>query len=747
MTGGAGGIFPWSSFMDTREFAPELRWPQSIPTLLRMQTSDAQLKGLLLATMLPIRRLRWEVDPNGARPEVVDHIADSLGLPVVGQDPPPSRRRGRFNHDQHLAHALRALGYGHFYFEQVYEYRDPAEGGDGRLHLHKLGTRPPRTIAEILTEDDGGLKGIKQNIAVDTTLQAKLLDVNRLVAYIWDSQDDGDWIGTSIMRSCFRNWLVKDRLIRVDATKHERNAMGIPWFKVDPNASQAQIKALAKTAQAMRAGSEAGGAGPGDLKLAGVEGQLPDTIASIRYHDQQMSRAFLLLFYDLGTTQTGSRALGGDFIDWYADAQDSIAAWYRDTTQAYQVEDEVELNWGPDEQPPLLTFSRMEATEMTIQDLVVGVSSGLIALDDEMRSYVMRRWHLPKGAASPVAQVPPPATAPAKTVPLTQQEAPPAGQRSAMASRIVAACQVPMRWPDLARAAGTDPKNGTARRARDELLEAGAIIRREGSLLAPVAELELPDRDLRRQPYPQEIDAKVDYAAMDATFVDQRAALVAAVKSAQGAQIDALVSAVEAANGNTSKLAALSCDPVDASLLEPHLQAAATAGTNAAKAERAEQLGAQASAPKMTAAEADTAKITKAVEEIAAAVATTLAAGLSAAASRRAVAVAALPPADAATKVRAFLSGLSDAALNTELGGAAMHAYGTGRREFIRVNSPDAVYASELLDENTCGPCGDVDGSEYATVVESEGDYPWGGGYVDCDGGLRCRGTIIATYS
>lgn len=159
MTNVGGGLLPWSAYIDDREYAPDLRWPRSVDSYARMEP-DAQLKGLLLATTLPIRRYSWELDRNGARPEVVESIARDYNLPIRGEEPVDQRRRKRFQHDRHLAHALRALVYGHFYFEQVFDYASPRDGGDGLLHLRKLGTRPPRTISNFLLDDDGDRKSV-----------------------------------------------------------------------------------------------------------------------------------------------------------------------------------------------------------------------------------------------------------------------------------------------------------------------------------------------------------------------------------------------------------------------------------------------------------------------------------------------------------------------------------------------------------------------------------------------------------
>lgn len=59
---------------------------------------------------------------------------------------------------------------------------------------------------------------------------------------------------------------------------------------------------------------------------------------------------------------------------------------------------------------------------------------------------------------------------------------------------------------------------------------------------------------------------------------------------------------------------------------------------------------------------------------------------------------------------------------------------------------PKYVYASELLDGSTCVPCSHLDGHVYASIEESATDYPNGGGYVKCEGGRRCRGTLVYVW-
>jgi len=67
------------------------------------------------------------------------------------------------------------------------------------------------------------------------------------------------------------------------------------------------------------------------------------------------------------------------------------------------------------------------------------------------------------------------------------------------------------------------------------------------------------------------------------------------------------------------------------------------------------------------------------------------------------------------------------------------------RRSPLPEFTPEAgawYYASELLDRNTCTPCAQVDGREYATWADALVDYPTGQ-YRLCEGGTRCRGVVV----
>ena len=96
----------------------DLKFPQSARIYAKMGREDTQIKSVLKAVTLPIRRATWFIEPNGAPDEIVAHVSQDLRLHVKGEDPatPLASRNGRVSWDKHLADALKALKYGHMFF-------------------------------------------------------------------------------------------------------------------------------------------------------------------------------------------------------------------------------------------------------------------------------------------------------------------------------------------------------------------------------------------------------------------------------------------------------------------------------------------------------------------------------------------------------------------------------------------------------------------------------------------------------
>lgn len=673
-----------SALWDDRDYSPKMRWPARFEQVERMLT-DSQVEGLRLARDLPIRGFRWYIDPEESRSVVAEGVARDFGLPLKGQkDFKRGRRKGRFSHDRHLTEAQRALDFGFNFFEQYGEI-----GEDGLWHLRKLAPRSPRTMiaGQVHTAADGGLVDIVQGIG----RAPKPIPVSRLLAYVWDGEV-GNWYGRPMLRSCYRPWRAKDVVFRITPELHERNGIGVPIIEAPPGATQDDLNALSAMAEAYRAGDRAGGALPSGAKLrmVGVEGTIPDGPGFMRYCNEEMAKGFLAMFMQLGTTQTGSYAVGSVQLDFFSEATKAIADWYAEITTAHAIEDWVDWNYGEDEAAPALGWERVADEELDIQALGTLVDKGIIQVDEELEDEIRSRYKLP---ARPEDLAPTPAepTPPSPPEPTTQE-----------------------------------PVAATARKRRRVAAAAGDD------------SLPLPDRPLRRQPYSQEVAASVDYELMDAQVQGQVDSLVSKVKGLQADQVDELAAAIEAADGDLVTLAEIQATPIFAETLEDSMSQMAGQGVEQAMGE-AERQGITAAAPDLD---------TDGLAARARAVDTLLTRSLSEAAGRKALSLTggSLTPVEVAAQVAEYLKGLSDSYLQDQLSGATVQAMNTGRKAVFAENPPAYLYASELLDDNACEECVAVDGTEYDSLADAEADYPTGG-YAECLGGPRCRGTLVAVHA
>jgi hypothetical protein len=408
----------WSPPNDDEE-TPELLWPLSVQVFDRMRRQDAQCMSVLRAVTLPLRRTTWRLDPNGARDEVVQLVSDDLGLPVAGAPPAPViRTRDRFSWAEHLRLALLMLPFGHSFFEQVYRI----EGG--RARLRKLGWRPPRTITRVDVAADGGLQAIYQAAPLNKGTPEVRIEVGRVVAYIND-REGGNWLGSSLLRPAYKFWLLKDRALRTQAQTSDRNGMGVAIYTASPQPDtvtgeertkreQAEVDAGNKLAQAYRGGDNAGASLPNgaELHLRGVEGVLPDLEKPIRYYDEQIARAVLAHFLNLGT-ETGSWALGTTFADFFTLSLQTVAMQLADVATQHVVEDLVDANWGEKEPAPRIVFdeigSRHPATAEAIRALL---QCGALTPDDELEMHLRTTYGLP--AADPTTRREVPGNANAK---------------------------------------------------------------------------------------------------------------------------------------------------------------------------------------------------------------------------------------------------------------------------------------------------------------------------------------------
>lgn len=483
-----GSLPGWAGLATNQnETNPDLIWPQSNLTYDRMRREDPQIVSLLRAITLPMQESEWRIDPTGVRPEVWKHVADDLGLAVMGEErSAPRRSKGRFSWDEFLRLALLELPIGHSVFEQVYVI-----DAFGRTHLSKLAWRPPHTISEFEVARDGGLVAVKQfgvGLAMAPVLGRSnfrslpmtdiRIPVDRLVVFV-NEREGANWQGVSVLRSAYKMWLLKDRTLRVQALAAERNGLGLPVYTSAPPADsedydkqkewlEEEVDRGLDIAKSARAGDTAGASLPNGatLQLVGVKGNLPDLDKQIRYYDEQMSRTVLANFLNLGgDNSTGSYALGDTFESFFTKSLNSLGRHLATTINQHVIEDLVDKNWGPEEPAPRLVPPRIGAEHpATAEAIRALLDSGAIKWDPKLEAHLRALFGLPVSSPEATGTQSDEARAIARFAAETAQKVylatdkPPLTQEEARELIRSSGAQLSGAGPDVSRIPNTEPE-------------------------------------------------------------------------------------------------------------------------------------------------------------------------------------------------------------------------------------------------------------------------------------------------
>jgi predicted ABC-type ATPase len=692
------------------ETAGDLIWPQSVVTYGRMR-HDPQIKAILSAYKLPILRATWALDPDGCRDEVVSHVSDDIGVGILGDDssPGPARRRGVIWH-RHLREALNYLVFGHMPFERRYEIKGT---GPGSAHLINLGARMPWTIAQMHIDDHGTLDYIEQ------TTQRDPIPGDRLAWYV-NEQEGSNWAGMSMLRPAFGAWLLKHETWRVHATSIRRFGMGVPTVEAPPGATQQQVIQAQQLASSMRSGDSAGMGMPQGFKpsLMGMTGSVPDALAFIKYLDVAMAKMVLAGLIELGQTDSGSRALGETFMDLFQLSLQSVADEIATTaTSGYPglpgiITDLVDQNWGEDEPAPRLVCTDVgENYELSADALQKLTLSGAMTPDPALDEYVRKVWRLPKRTD--------------KWVPSSRGL--PAGTAiSPKAEQALPGAETGFGGGGSAPAKPAAPKSDAAPGGGGKISLAAGPTRRQQEYVE--ASTWVPDQHQRA--WEEALAALlVKYRAiMSAQRSDLVDRVLAAMESGQAANL--VVAAPSTGDGAGMVMDAMT--EVARQAAQSVVEEAARQGvtidlTNVAI--DAEQLSGVANARTRYAAT-----------------------WMAQQATAKALQVYGPSPkgfVQAADQVDTFLARLGDNQLSQQLGAALTAAQNSARLAVMEAapqSSGTAKYvAAEFLDKNTCQKCREVDGKTYASLEDASSAYPTGG-YAECEGLMRCRGTVVAVW-
>jgi hypothetical protein len=383
----------------------ELQWPACLGIYDAMRDTDTGIRSNLRAVKLPILATDWRIRRGTrVRPAVAEFIEAELGL-TRDEDGQLRTRDGGVNWLQFLGESLTHLEFGHAPFEQVYALGAPDTPGlvieDGLAqvaHLRKLAFRPQASLASVDVAPDGGLAGIRQFVTDPTSKLTRVatIPVDRLVMFV-NEREGANWLGRSVLRSAYKNWMIHDTLLRLSAIGADRQSMGLPVVTYSKDREGLRARAIEIARQA-RVGEDAGLALPSDMELTllGVAGGTVDPLPLIKYHDEAASKAVLAMFLDLGH-DAGARSLGSTFLDFFLLSLGAVVRHIEEVVTEHVIRDLVRINFGPQEAYPSLKADPIDAEGTpTAEALATLANAGLLGpVGEELVNDVRRRNGLP----------------------------------------------------------------------------------------------------------------------------------------------------------------------------------------------------------------------------------------------------------------------------------------------------------------------------------------------------------------
>jgi hypothetical protein len=272
-----------------------------------------------------------------------------------------------------------------------------------RIRLRRLASRLPLTFYRWHTEPDGEtLLAIEQYGYRGFQFLNVLLPAEKLCRFTYGQEGANFW-GIALQRAMYPHWYVKSQLYRIDAIANERNALGIPVFKLAPGFSKEDREAAYNFVTQL-ATHEATGLvePPGDqttgFRIVGYEGRLRDVMPSVQHHNTMISIAALAMFMQLGQEgKGGSRALGESHGSFFLLSLQNVADQIANAITCTTVRRLVAFNFGDDAPVPRLIAANVQSRDLSelAQALTQFANSGLVISDEDLRAFIREELALP----------------------------------------------------------------------------------------------------------------------------------------------------------------------------------------------------------------------------------------------------------------------------------------------------------------------------------------------------------------
>jgi hypothetical protein len=344
-----------------------------------MRRSDAQISAVLKAITLPVIRNSYTVEPASDDPrdiEIAEFVKDNLF------------KRMSMTWRDTLRHILLMKPHGFMPMEKLW-----MKAADGRILLKKLDPRLPWSVDKWNYEGDT-LKSIEQ---VGTDGSRYVIPIDKLVVFTENREGD-NWEGMSALRAVYGMWKIKNIMLEIAAIKHDRHGVGVPiaHAPVGVDSGNEAWSNMEEALEDLHADEKSFLVAPYGWEVKLLEAAHSggtDTEEFIDQLDHKIATALLAQFLQLGTTDSGNRALGESFIDFFLMSVQETSDYIAEVLTRFVVRELVAYNFDVDEYP---TIHAARISEIDNEALAALVTAGVITSDIDVENNVRAQLGLPE---------------------------------------------------------------------------------------------------------------------------------------------------------------------------------------------------------------------------------------------------------------------------------------------------------------------------------------------------------------
>jgi len=349
-----------------------------------MRTTDGQVQASLLVCKMPLLASTWLIKPHADATKEEQEHSDFANENLNGMTQ---------SWTETLQQMLTMFDFGFSLFEKVFVVKN------GKLWWKKWAHRKQSTISKWNVDPDGGLYSVTQSTYKNGEWRDIPIGIDSLLLFTL-GKEGANHEGRSLLRSAFIHHQIKNRLYRIDAIAQERHGVGVPMITVPDGAGDAEMALAEAILENWRSHEKGYIVKPASIlaEIMAIPTQLRDPMVSIKHHDEKIATSVLAQFINLGFSQSGSRALGQSFSDFFLASLNSYANYIEGIINRHAIPQLIEINFGPQERYPELKCVPVAGInfESMARSLMVLAQTGLVKPGKDVIEHVHEIMGLPR---------------------------------------------------------------------------------------------------------------------------------------------------------------------------------------------------------------------------------------------------------------------------------------------------------------------------------------------------------------